>query len=305
MDIIKTVIPAAGLGTRFLPYTKAVPKEMIPLLNVPAIHYPVAEALHSNIKNVLMIVNKNKQSIADYFDSNFELEAILKERGSHNVLNNLQKINKELSFSYFRQAEALGLGHAIWLARHSINKEYFSVQLPDEIIISKTPALAQLIKIARQEKATVVGVQEVPMEMTSQYGIVGIKKQITPNLFQVSHLVEKPDQKDAPSNLAVIGRYVLSHKIFPALETIEVDLKGELQLTDAISQMMFNNEKVFAYKVQGIRYDIGNPIGWIKALIGCALQDPFYQPHISKFLENKEIMDSFIYNPVNIIENSF
>ncbi len=304
MDIIKTVIPAAGLGTRFLPATKAVPKEMIPLLNKPGIQYNVEEALHANIKNILMIVSKNKEAIANHFDTDHELETILKERGKLDILSNLRKINKEASFSYIRQSEPAGLGHAIWLARNCINKEYFAIQLPDEIIISKTPALAQLIKVARQEKATVVGVQEVPMEMASNYGIIGIKKQITPNLFQVSHLVEKPEQKDAPSNLAIIGRYILSHKIFPALESIETDLNGELQFTDAISQMMFNNEKVFAYKIQGTRYDIGNPIGWLKALIGCALQDPLYQPHIRKFLEDKELLDSFIYNPVNIVENS-
>lgn len=303
MDIIKTVIPAAGLGTRFLPFTKAVPKEMLPLLNKPAIQYHVEEALNSDIKNILMIVSKNKQAIANHFDNDLELEVTLKERGNLDLLTSLKKISNESFFSYIRQSEPLGLGHAIWLARHSITKEYFGVQLPDEIIVSKTPALAQLIKIARQEKATVVGVQEVPIEMSSSYGMVAIKKQITPNLFQVSHLVEKPDQKDAPSNLALIGRYVLSHKIFPALESIETDSKGELQLTDAISQMMFNNEKVFAYKIQGIRYDIGNPIGWLKALIGCALQDPHYQPHISKFLADKELMDSFIYNPITIAEH--
>lgn len=303
MDLVKTVIPAAGLGTRFLPFTKAVPKEMLPLLNKPAIQYIVEEAFHADIKNILMIISKNKEAIINHFDSDLELEMLLKERGHLDLLNNLKKMNHELFFSYIRQGEPLGLGHAIWLARHSINKEYFCVQLPDEIIISKTPGLAQLIKIARQEKATVVGVQEVPLEMTSHYGIIAVKKQITPNLFQVSHLVEKPDQKDAPSNLALIGRYVLSHKIFSALESIETDAKGELQLTDAISQMMFNNEKVFAYKIQGVRYDIGNPIGWLKALIGCALQDPLYQPHISKFLADKELMDSFMYSPINIVEN--
>ncbi len=304
MDILKTVIPAAGLGTRFLPFTKAVPKEMLPLLNKPAIQYHVEEALYSGIKNILMIISKNKQAIADHFDADLELELTLKERGNLELLGNLKKIHNDSYFSYIRQTEPLGLGHAIWLARHGINKEYFGVQLPDEILISKTPGLAQLIKVARQEKATVVGVQEVPSDLVSNYGIVAIKKQITPNLFQVSHLVEKPDQKDAPSNLALVGRYVLSHKIFPALETIETDIKGELQLTDAISQMMFNNEKVFAYKIQGTRYDIGNPIGWLKALIGCALQDPYYQPHISKFLADKELMESFIYNPVSITEHT-
>lgn len=303
MDLIKTIIPAAGLGTRFLPFTKAVPKEMLPLLNKPAIQYIIEEAFNADIKNILMIVSKNKEAVVNHFDNDLELEMILKERGNLDLLNNLKKMSSELFFSYIRQQEPLGLGHAIWLARHSVNKEYFCVQLPDEIIISKVPALAQLIKVARQEKATVVGVQEVPLEMASHYGMVAIKKQITPNLFQVSHLVEKPDQKDAPSNLALVGRYILSHKIFPALETIETDAKGELQLTDAISQMMFNNEKVFAYKIQGIRYDIGNPIGWLKALIGCALQDPHYQPYITKFLEDKELMDSFMFSPANIVEN--
>ncbi len=305
MDILKTVIPAAGLGTRFLPFTKAVPKEMLPVLNKPAIQYAVEESVHADIKNILMIINKNKHALANHFDSDLELELILKERGELDLLSSLKKINKDTFFSYIRQPEPMGLGHAVWLARHNIGKEYFCVQLPDEIIISKVSALAQLIKIARQEKATIVGVQEVPSELTSQYGIIAVKKQITPNLFQVSHVVEKPDQKEAPSNLAIIGRYVLSHKIFAALESIETDHKGELQLTDAITQMMFNNEKVFAYKVQGIRYDIGNPIGWLKALIGCALQDPQYQPHIRKFLEDKELMDSFMYQPVNIVENIF
>ena len=147
--------------------------------------------------------------------------------------------------------------------------------------------------------------KKFPLITLSSYGIIGIKKQITPNLFQVSHVIEKPEQKDAPSNLAIIGRYILSHKIFSALDSIETDAKGELQLTDAIGQMMHNNEKVFAFKVQGLRYDIGNPIGWIKATIGCALQDPYYAPHISKFLADKELMDLFMYNPTKIVERGF
>ena len=305
MDIIKTIIPAAGLGTRFLPFTKAVPKEMLPLLNKPAIQYIIEEAVEANVTNCLMVVNKNKEAISNHFDLNLELEVLLKSRGSIDLLNSIKKITHDLSFTYIRQPEPLGLGHAIWLARHTIGKEYFAVQLPDEIIISKTSALQQLIKIARQEKATVVGVQEVPIETAPNYGIIGIKKQITPNLFQVSHLTEKPSQKDAPSNYALIGRYILSHKVFAALETIETDKNGELQLTDAISQMMYNNEKVFAYKVQGIRYDIGNPIGWIRAIIGCALQDPHYAPHITKLLSDKELLDSYLYNSTKLVERTF
>lgn len=303
MDILKTIIPAAGLGTRFLPFTKAVPKEMLPVLNKPAIQYIIEEALEANITNCLMIVNRHKEALANHFDFNLELELFLKEHGLSDVFTTLNKIVQEISFSYIRQPEPLGLGHAIWLARHSIGKEYFAVQLPDEIIINKPSALTQLLKIARQEKASVVAVQEVPAELTPSYGIIGIKKQITPNLFQVSHLVEKPDQKDAPSHLALVGRYVLSHKIFPALEAIEVDHTGELQLTDAISKMMFNNEKVFAYKVQGIRYDIGNPIGWVKAIIGCALQDQQYKAHITKWLADKELMDLFTYSSTKIVEH--
>lgn len=304
MDIIKTIIPAAGLGTRFLPFTKAVPKEMVPVLNKPAIQYIVEEALASNINNFLIITSRDKQAISNHFDSSLELEMLLKERGKLDLLANLERITRTAHFSYIRQSDPRGLGHAVWMARTMIGKEYFGIMLPDDIIISKTPALDQLIKIARQEKASVIAVQEVPVEQVSSYGIVGIKKQITPNLFQVSQVIEKPSQKDALSNLAIVGRYVLSHKIFNSLETIEADQNGELQLTDAIAHMIHSNEKVFAYKVQGIRYDIGNPIGWIKTIIGCALQDPQFAPHIQKFLEDKEALDAFIYNPSKIIEHS-
>jgi UTP--glucose-1-phosphate uridylyltransferase len=304
MDITKAIIPAAGLGTRFLPFTKSVPKEMIPLLNKPAIQYIVEEGLLSEIKNFTIVTSKQKDSIANHFDSNIELETLLKERNLLDLLSSLERIIRNAAFSYIRQSEPRGLGHAIWTARHMIGKEYFGIFLPDDIVICKTPALAQLIKVARQEKASVIAIQEVPIEEVSSYGVIAIKKQITPNLFQVSHVIEKPEQKDAPSNLAIIGRYVLSHKIFSALEQIEADDKEELQLTDAIGQMIHNNEKVFAYKIQGIRYDIGNPIGWIKAIIGCALQDPYYSPHINKLLQDKATLESYTYNPIKITEHS-
>ncbi len=303
MEIIKAVIPAAGLGTRFLPYTKALPKEMLPVLNKPAIQYIVQEGMDAAVKNFIMVVNKDKQALAQHFDTNLELEQILKDRDKEEVLEPLRKLSRDATFSYVHQIEPLGLGHAIWNVRHYIFKEYFGIMLPDDIIVSKQAALAQLIKVARQEKASVIAVQEVPMEDCSKYGMIGIKKQITPNLFQVSHLVEKPDKKDAPSNLAIIGRYVLSHKIFAALESIEAGSGGELQLTDAIGQMLFDNEKVFAYKVQGIRYDIGTPIGWLKANIGCALQDPLYRPYINELLEDKDLLDSYLYNQVKIVEH--
>lgn len=303
MDVIKAVIPAAGLGTRFLPFTKAVPKEMLPLLNKPAIQYIIEEGLASEINDFIIVTSRDKQAIVNHFDPNLELELLLKERNKVDLLESLKRITRQTNFTYVRQSEPRGLGHAIWTARRTIGKEYFGIFLPDDIIISKNAALGQLIKVARQEKASVVAITEVPVEQVSSYGIIGIKKQITPNLFQVSQLVEKPDQKDAPSNLAIIGRYVLSHKIFSALEEIEADEHEELQLTDAISQMIHNNEKVFAVKVQGMRYDIGNPIGWIKATIGAALQDPQCAPHINKFLKDQQLLEDFMCSPSKIMEH--
>jgi UTP--glucose-1-phosphate uridylyltransferase len=303
MDMVKAVIPAAGLGTRFLPFTKAVPKELLPILNKPAIQYIIEEGIASEIAQFFLITSKGKSAIEDHFDANQELELFLKEHNKLDLIASLEKIARAAQFCYIRQPEPLGLGHAIWLARHTIGKEHFGIFLPDDIIISKVPAMQQLLKIARQEKASVIAVQEVPIEQVGSYGIIGIKKQITPNLFQVSHLVEKPDQKDSPSNLAIVGRYILSHKIFASLDQIEADKRGELQLTDAIGHMMHNNEKVFAYKIQGMRYDVGNPIGWIKAIIGCALQDPQTAPHIMKFIEDRETLELFTYNRSKIVEH--
>ncbi|MBS1987351.1 UTP--glucose-1-phosphate uridylyltransferase [Candidatus Dependentiae bacterium] len=298
MDISKVIIPAAGLGTRFLPYTKAVPKEMLPLLNKPAIQYIAQEALASDIQQFLMVTSKGKNAIADYFDADPALELFLKERNKTALLNELDKIARTAHFSYIRQPEPLGLGHAICMARHAIaSKEYFGVMLPDDIIVGATPALLQLIRIARQERASVIAVQEVPEEYISMYGVVSIKKQFTPNLFQVANLVEKPNKKDAPSNLAIIGRYVLSQKLFKALDEVGYNQDhGEIQLTDGITQMSKDGEKVLAYKVQGNRFDVGTPIGWIKALISLASQDPYYAPHIREFLMDFNTTTSFVYN---------
>ena len=290
MDISKAIIPAAGLGTRFLSFTKTVPKEMLPLMNKPAIQFSVEEGLQSGINHFTIITARGKQAIADHFDASPELNFFLKERQRDEVLSTLNQIINSAHFTYVRQPEPLGLGHAIWLARHTIGKEYFGIFLPDEIILGKPPALDQLIHIARQEKASVIAVQEVPAACVSSYGIIAIRKQITPSLFQVNHLVEKPEQKDAPSNLAVIGRYKLSHKIFSSLEEISsMGNAEEIQLTDAITHLIRHNEKVFAYKVRGVRYDIGTPLGWLKAVIGCGLQDPQYRPHLKKFIQEFEL----------------
>lgn len=302
MEIVKAVIPAAGIGTRFLPYTKAIPKEMLPLLNKPAIQHVAEEILQSNIATFFIITCKRKNSIADYFDA--VIDPILKTKDQRDLLSSIEKISRLAEFIYIRQTEALGLGHAIWMARHAINKEYFAVALPDDIIVSKQPTLAQMMRIARQEKASVIAVQEVPTECLSLYGVVAIKKQITPYLFQLSHVVEKPQPKDAPSQLAIVGRYILSHKIFSSLDHVSAYTTGELQLTDAIAHMMQHNERVFAYKIQGTRYDLGTPLGWIKAIIGSALQDSEYAPHIRKFLAELSTTESFLYNPAKALERS-
>src|SRR3989337_510968 len=214
MDISKAIIPAAGLGTCFLSFTKTIPKEMLPLMNKPAIQFSVEEGLQSGINHFTIVTNKGKQVIADHFDASPELNLFLKERHKEDILSSLNHIINTTHFTYVRQPEPFGLGHEIWLPRHTIGKEYFGIFLPDEIILGKPNAFDQLVQIARQEKASVIAVQEVPAECVSSYGIISIRKQITPSLFHVNHLVEKPDQKNAPSNLAVIGRYILSHKVF-------------------------------------------------------------------------------------------
>lgn len=306
MDIKKVVIPAAGIGTRFLPVTKSVPKELIPLINKPAIQFIIEEAIYSQVDNFLVIINRGKESIADYFDSCVNLDLFLKEKNKSHLTSGLEKIINSSCFSYIRQPEQLGLGHAVLMAQNFIGKEYFGIMLPDDIIFSNinNMALNQLIRVAKQEKASVIAVQEVSPALVSSYGIISIKKQITPNLFQVSNLIEKPDSKNAPSNLAIIGRYVLSNKIFDSLKEVSSIATDEIQLTDGIAHMLKNGEKVFAYKVQGIRYDIGTPIGWIKAIIGTALQNPEYAPHIRKFLNESNTLESFMFDNSKNIEHT-
>jgi UTP--glucose-1-phosphate uridylyltransferase len=296
MNITKAIIPAAGLGTRFLPFTKAIPKEMLPLIEKPAIQFIVEEAINSGINNFTIVTSAAKHAVENHFDTNPGLEALLREKNAYQLLESTEKMFQAVNFTYVRQPDPLGLGHAVWMARSTVGKEYFGVLLPDEIFIAKEPCLAQLIKIAQQERASVVAVQEVPHECVSSYGVITIKKQITPKLFQVANLIEKPSQKDAPSNLALTGRYVLSHKIFNSLEQMAPYATNELQLTDGISHMLGNGEKVFAYKVQGIRYDIGKPLGWIKAVLGTALQDPRYAHYIREFLADLDTPESFLFN---------
>jgi UTP--glucose-1-phosphate uridylyltransferase len=304
VDITKVVIPSAGLGALFMPFAKAIPKEMLPLIRKPAIQHVIEESIASGINLICVITSKRKQAIANHFDHEDDLEALLEEHDAKDILAPVNKIIKAASFSYVRQTEPLGTGHAVMLARHHIGKEYFGVAYPDDICKGKIPALEQLIRVARQERASIIAVQEVPRSCLSSYGVIGIKKQITPNLFQIGQIIEKPHPNDAPSNLAVIGRYVLSHRVFDALDRMTQYATQELQLTDAIADMIHHNERVFAYKIQSIRYDIGTPVGWIKAIIGTALQNPAYAATIKKFIQEVNSTDSFLYNPGKTIEHT-
>ncbi len=295
MDIIKTIIPAAGLGTRFLPYSALVPQELLPILNKPALQYVVEESIQSGTPHIILITTKGKEKCAELFSPSAELQMLLEERGKQCMLADLQKIARSAQVTYLNQPEPLGLGHAIYMARHIIHKEYFAVALPDDLIIphrGEMPALAQMIRIARQENASVVAVQEVPESEISNYGCVGIKKTLANGLVHISNLVEKPDAKSAPSNLAIVGRYVLAPKIFKSLADVGGYATGELQLTDAIAHMLkHTNEKVVGYKIQGTRYDIGTPGGWIKAVLGMGIQDPVLGPHIQQFMQTHSFIN--------------
>lgn len=282
--IAKAIIPAGGLGTRFLPATKTTPKEMLPLLEKPAIQYVVEEGVKSNIKTFIIITGKNKAVIEDHFDPYPELEAHLQSKRKGDLLEGVNKLIAAANFIYLRQKEPLGLGHAIWSARHVIGKEHIAVFLPDDIILGATPCMSQLIQIAFQEKCNVVAVQEVPIESVGSYGVIGVRKQFSPNLFQVKELVEKPKPVDAPSNLAIVGRYVLSPNIFQSLDEMKLGVGGEIQLTDAIQHLLLSGEKVFAYKIQGTRYDIGTPMGLLKANLDLALRHPKYAQETLAYL---------------------
>ncbi|MCB9492780.1 MAG: UTP--glucose-1-phosphate uridylyltransferase GalU [Epsilonproteobacteria bacterium] len=280
----KAIIPAGGLGTRFLPATKAMPKEMLPIVDKPAIQYIVEEGACSGLRDFVIVTGKNKNTIEDHFDTCPELDNFLKSKNKMDLVESIGKIVQACNFVYVRQKEPLGLGHAVWSAKHVVGKDHIAVFLPDDIIIGQTPCMQQLMQIAHQEKCSVVAVQEVPFEQVSNYGVVGIRKQFSPNMFQVKELVEKPAVSDAPSNLAIVGRYVLSPVIFDALDEQRIGAGGEVQLTDAIQTLLLGGEKVFAYKIQGMRYDIGQPSGFLQANIDLALRHSKYGTQMFEYL---------------------
>ena len=278
----KAIIPAAGMGTRFLPATKAMPKEMLPIVNRPTIEYIVEEAILSGIEDIIIVTGKGKRAIEDHFDRNVELEQHLKEKGK---LELLEKVNKSsnVNIHYIRQKEPKGLGHAIWCARKFIGHEPFAVLLGDDIVRAAIPCIKQLINQFESLNRSIVGVQQVSYEETNRYGIINpISNE--DRIYEVQQFVEKPAFGTAPSNLAIMGRYVLTPEIFDFLEKQEIGAGGEIQLTDAIQQLN-NIQSVFAYNFEGKRYDVGEQLGFIMTTIEFALQDAELAPKVRQMLE--------------------
>lgn len=268
--IKKAVFPAAGLGTRFLPATKAQPKEMLPLIDKPLIQYGIEEVVKSGIENVIIVTSKGKNSIEDYFDYNRELEIFLEEKGNFEALREVQRISNLIKIFYVRQKVPMGLGHAVFMSKEIIGAEPFAVVLADDVIDSEIPCIKQLMDVFEKFKSSVIALERVPIEETKSYGIIK-GRQISERLFEIEDMVEKPDPSSAPSNLAIIGRYILTPRIFETLEKTSPGAKGEIQLTDAIRALL-PKEKVYGYLFEGKRYDAGDKFGFIKAVIELSLK---------------------------------
>lgn len=280
--IRKAVIPAAGLGTRFLPATKAMPKEMLPLVDKPTIQYIVEEAVASGVEDIIIVTGKGKRAIEDHFDRTVELEELLESKGKLEQLAEVQSITNLANIHYIRQKQPLGLGHAVWCARRFIGDEPFAVLLGDDIVRGPVPCLKQLMEVYEEYGTAVVGVQNVPQEDVSRYGIVG-SVPIREKLSKVSQLVEKPNPEYAPSTLAIIGRYILTPKIFDFLENAQAGVGGEIQLTDALTQLNAI-EGIMAYQFSGRRYDVGEKLGFIEATLELALEQPELRDSVRKLM---------------------
>ncbi|WP_422484903.1 UTP--glucose-1-phosphate uridylyltransferase GalU [Gudongella sp. DL1XJH-153] len=269
MKVRKAVIPAAGLGTRFLPATKAQPKEMLPIVDKPTLQFIIEEAVDSGIEEILIITGRNKSSIENHFDKSVELEMELERTGKDDMLEEVRKITDMANIQYIRQKEPKGLGHAIYCAKNFIDEEPFAVLLGDDIVQSKKPCLKQMIEVYDEYKTTILGVQEVPHNDVNKYGIID-GMYIEDRIYKVKSLIEKPSIQDAPSNIAILGRYIINPAIFKAIEETEPDKKGEIQLTDALN-ILSKREAMYAYIFEGRRYDVGDKQGFLEATVEFAL----------------------------------
>ncbi|MGD6966313.1 UTP--glucose-1-phosphate uridylyltransferase GalU [Rossellomorea vietnamensis] len=286
MKIKKAIIPAAGLGTRFLPATKAQPKEMLPIVDKPAIQYIIEEAAASGIEDILIISGRGKRAIEDHFDKAYELEETLAKKGKWSILKDVQQISDLANIHYIRQKEPNGLGDAIYCARSFIGNEPFAVMLGDDIVQNESePCLKQLMNIYEKYQNSIIGVQKVAPKDVSKYGIVSLSDRQEEHIYTVKDLVEKPSISDAPSTVAVMGRYILKPEIFPVLKDLKPGSAGEIQLTDAIKKLLVD-DKVLAYNFKGKRYDIGDKLGFIQATIDFALKRPDLKAELEDYLKS-------------------
>jgi UTP--glucose-1-phosphate uridylyltransferase len=276
LPVRKAVFPAAGLGTRFLPATKAQPKEMLPLVDKPTIQYGVEEATASGVTNIILVTGRGKNAIEDHFDRSAELETFLESRGKLEQLEEIRKISSLISVAYVRQGEALGLGHAVLVTKALVGPEPFAVILGDDVIDADPPALRQMIDVYEQLDGPVLAVERVPEANVSSYGIVDVELEDVRGIagvHRIKDLVEKPTRAEAPSNLAIIGRYILTPDIFPALEATSEDRSGEIQLTNGLRRLL-RDRPIYACEVRGVRHDTGNKLGYLKAMVYFALRRP-------------------------------
>ncbi len=285
MQVKKAVFPVAGLGTRFLPATKASPKEMLNLIDKPLVQYVVEEAVAAGIEQILFVTGRSKRAIEDHFDIAFELEALLTEKGKTDEVQAVRSLADLVNIFYVRQKQALGLGHAILCAREFINNEPFAVLLGDDIIDAKQPCLAQLLEVYRHWRGPVLALEQVPMEAISSYGCVKAKT-IAPRTYEVMDMVEKPKREDAPSDLAIIGRYILTPDIFPILEQQQPGKGGEIQLTDAILELS-KSRTIYGCHFEGVRHDCGDKLGFLKATVDLALKREEFRDDFTAFLQTK------------------
>ncbi len=281
-EVTKAVFPAAGLGTRFLPATKASPKEMLPLVDKPLIQYVVEEAVSSGIEEVVVVTGRGKRSIEDHFDVAFELEEELKAKGKHKILSEVQRIANLVTFCYIRQKKAMGLGHAVLTAKRVVGNEPFAVLLGDDIIDAEVPALRQMMNVFQRYPSTILAIQKVPRSQTHQYGIIDGRK-IENGVYLVKDMVEKPAPDEAPSNLAIIGRYILTPEIFTALENTRPGKGGEIQLTDGL-RLLMAKQPIYAYEFQGKRHDAGDKLGFLKATVEFGLKNPEFGSEFRDYL---------------------
>ena len=286
-EITKAVFPAAGLGTRFLPATKASPKEMLPLVDKPLIQYVVEEAVASGIEEVVVITGRGKRAIEDHFDVAFELEEDLKAKGKHKLLSEVQRIADLVTFCYIRQKKALGLGHAVLMAKRVIGEEAFAVLLGDDIIDSEVPALKQMMNVYKRYPSTILAIQKVPKAQTQNYGIIDGKK-IEDGVYLVNDLVEKPLPAEAPSNLAIIGRYILTPEIFTALEGTKPGKGGEIQLTDGL-RLLMETQPIYAFEFEGVRHDAGDKLGFLKATVEFGLKNEEFGAEFRSYLQKLKL----------------